>query len=408
MRHTYCILCVLCVMVTSANAQNISRIEYFINTDPGFGKATVITGYTASADVADFPVSVNLSSVSNGLNFLYIRAKDGNGSWSITNSTPFIKVDIIPSDIVRAEYFLNTDPGFGKATAITGFTTSPDVAGYPVSINLNSISDGLNFLFIRAEDRHGNWSISSVTPFIKVDVIAPDIVKAEYFLNTDPGFGLAMPVVLPVSANISAQAITISIEAAPIGINTLFLRAKDSKGIWSLTNSHSFIKGIVEGDISSLEYFIDNDPGFGMGIPVELIPAQNVSNYILDADVSSVADNTTHNLFIRAKDTDGAWSLTNILSFTKMPGVGIDELTDASSVFLAFPNPAADKITIRCLTDIKMDKIELMDVNGKSVPVNSSGSSTKKQIDISMLSEGIYFIRITSGKEVLYKKMVKE
>ena len=390
-------------------ASDIVKAEYFFNTDPGIGKATAITGFTPSADVVSFPVSINLSSASKGLNYLFIRAKDSKGNWSITNATPFIKVDITASDIVRAEYFINTDPGFGKATAITGFTTSPDVAGYPVSIDLSSVSDGMNFLFVRAEDNRGNWSISNVTPFIKVDIIASDIVKAEYFLNADPGFGLATPVVLPVSSNISAQAVSVNIEAAPFGLNTLFLRTKDSKGIWSLTNSHSFIKGMVEGDISSLEYFIDTDPGFGMGTRVELLPpAQNISNYIFNVDVSSFAMNSTHSLFIRAKDVGGAWSLTNIKSFTKMSGVGIDELADASAAFTAFPNPATEKITLKCSPTKKMDKIELMDTQGKYVQIQITGSSSEKQIDISALTRGVYFIKITSGKAVVYKKVVKE
>jgi hypothetical protein len=189
----------------------------------------------------------------------------------------------------------------------------------------------------------------------------------------------------------------------------LFLRTKDSKGIWSLTNSHSFIKGMVEGDISSLEYFIDTDPGFGMGTRVELLPpAQNISNYIFNVDVSSFAMNSTHSLFIRAKDAGGAWSLTNIKSFTKMSGVGIDELADASAAFMAFPNPAVEKITLKCSPTKKMDKIELMDTQGKFVQVQITGSSSEKQIDISALTRGVYFIKITSGKAVVYKKVVKE
>ncbi len=484
MRHTFCILCVLCVMVTSAAAQNISRIEYFFNTDPGFGKATAITGFTPSANVADFPVSINLGSVSNGLNELYVRARDGNGrwsitnvlpfikvdvvgfnivkaeyffntdpgfgkataitgftpsadvvnfpvsinlssvskglnylfirakdsngNWSITNATPFIKVDIVASDIVRAEYFFNTDPGFGKATAITGFTPSPDIVSYPVSINLSSVPEGLNNLYVSAEDKNGIWSITNATPFIKVQVTPSDIVKAEYFLNTDPGFGHATPVVLPVSANISAQAITINIEASLPGINTLYVRAKDRNGKWSLTNSLTFIKGTLEGDISSLEYFIDTDPGFGMGNLVELIPAQNISNYVFNADVSSVAENTTHNLFVRAKDADGVWSLTNIISFKKTTGVGINEFTDASAAFTAFPNPATEKITIECLPSEKMDIIELIDIHGELMNVASFGNNTEKQVDLSRLTNGVYFIKITSGNEVVYKKIVKK
>jgi hypothetical protein len=334
MRKIYCLLCVLCVIAASASAQNISRIEYFFNTDPGFGHATAITGFTPSANVASFPVSIDLSSVSNGINNLYVRAEDANGNWSITNVIPFVKVDVSTYNVVRAEYFLNTDPGFGKATPFT----------------------------------------------------------------------------LPVSADISKQAIALNIESAPLGINTLYLRTEDSHGGWSLTNCLTFVKEKVagSGNISSLEYFIDTDPGFGKATPVVLTPAQDISNYVFNANVASLAANTTHNLFIRVKDIYGIWSLTNVLSFTRTSGVGIDEISDLSKAFTVFPNPATDKFTLQCPPDKKMSKIELMDVQGKLVQVQSFGSSTEKQIDISKLPEGIYFLKISSGKNVIYKKLVKD
>jgi len=411
MRNLYCTLCVLCAMVAGASAQNITRIEYFFNTDPGFGQATALTGYTPFADIANFPASINLGSVPMGVNNLYIRARDANGNWSITNVIPFVKVDISTNNIVRAEYFFNSDPGFGKATAITGYTPSTDVVQFQLSINLGSVPMGVNNLYVRAKDGNGNWSITNVIAFVKVDVSTPDIVKAEYFLNTDPGFGKATPVTLPVSANISQQALTFDIASAPLGVNNVYLRTKDSKGSWSLTNYFAFIKGIADSDISpvsSLEYYIDTDPGFGKGIPVALVPAQNISSYVFNADVSSVPANTTHSLFIRARDAKGVWSLTNIVSFKKMSGVGVDEFKDASTAFTAFPNPANDKITLKCSPEKKMDKIVLMDIHGKFVQVQSSGNSTEKQLDISKLTNGIYFIRITSGKDVIYKKVVKE
>jgi hypothetical protein len=334
MRNIFCTLCVLCAIVASASAQNISRIEYFLNTDPGFGQATAITGYTPSANVASFPVSINLSSVSNGVNILYIRSKDANGNWSITNAIPFVKVDVSIYNIVRAEYFLNTDPGFGQATPFT----------------------------------------------------------------------------LPFSTNISKQDLTLNISSAPLGINNLYIRTEDSNGSWSLTNCLTFIKGNAADNInmSSLEYFIDTDPGFGMATPVGLVSAQNISSYNFNADISSVAVNITHNLFIRAKDVNGVWSLTNVLSFKKMSTVGIDEFTDASAAFTVFPNPATDKITLQCSSNKKIDKIELMDIQGRLIQAQSSGNRTEKEIDISMLTKGMYFIKITSGKDVVYKKVVKD
>jgi hypothetical protein len=332
MRKIYCLLCVLFVIVASASAQNISRIEYFFNTDPGFGHATAVTGFTPSANVAGFPASIDVSSVSDGANILYMRSKDGNGKWSITNVIPFVKVDVSTYNVVRAEYFLNTDPGLGKATPFT----------------------------------------------------------------------------LPVSADISKQAITLNIESAPLGINNLYIRTEDNHGIWSLTNRLAFIKGTVPANITILEYYIDTDPGVGKATQVVLTPGQDISNYTFNVNVSSLAANSTHNLFVRVKDTYGVWGFTNVVSFTRTIGTGIDGITDASAAVTVFPNPATDRITLRSSPDKKIDKVELMDIQGKLVQVQSSGSNTEKQIDISSFPDGIYFIRISSGKDVIYKKLVKD
>jgi len=332
MQKIYCLLCVICIIVASASAQKISRIEYFFNTDPGFGQATAVTGFTPSANVAGFPVSIDVSSVSDGVNILFLRSKDDNGQWSITNVIPFVKVAVSTYNIARAEYFLNTDPGFGKATPFT----------------------------------------------------------------------------LPASADIIKQSITLNTESAPMGINNLYIRTEDSNGSWSLTNCIPFIKGIATGNISSLEYFVDSDPGFGMATPVVLTPGQDISNYVFNANVSSLTVNTTHNLFIRAKDANGLWSLTNVLSFTRTSGVGIEDINDASAAFTVFPNPATERFTLLCFPDNKIDKLELMDVQGKLIQVQSSGNNTEKQIDISLLTKGVYFIKITSGKDVVYKKLVKD
>lgn len=331
MRHTFCLLCVLCAVVASASAQNIKRIEYFFNTDPGFGQATAITGFTPSANVPGLPVSIDLGPVSAGVNVLYFRSKDDNGLWSITNARPFIKVDVKTYNIVRAEYFLNTDPGFGKAT----------------------------------------------------------------------------PVTLPASADISKQAIALNTESAPLGINNVYIRTEDNNGIWSLTNHLAFIKGTVEANITTLEYYIDTDPGVGMATQVALTPGQDISNYTFNVNVSSLAANSTHNLFVRVKNSSGVWSFTNVLSFTRTIGTGIDGITDASAGFTVFPNPSIDRITVQCVPEKTMDKVELLDVHGKLMLIQNPGKITETQIDISKFTEGVYFVKISSGKEIIYKKLVK-
>jgi hypothetical protein len=94
----------LCFIIKPVNAQNIIKMEYFVDTDPGFGNATNVP-VTASLDVtANF--QVNVTSLSAGFHNLYIRSfvnpyqvtEDGvittKGGWSLTQVRNFYKEDI--------------------------------------------------------------------------------------------------------------------------------------------------------------------------------------------------------------------------------------------------------------------------------------------------------------------------
>ena len=73
----------LSFMLINAAAQTIDSVEYFINTDPGFGNGTGIAT-TNAADINDITLNINTTSLSNGFNNLYVRSRSSNGHWSLT------------------------------------------------------------------------------------------------------------------------------------------------------------------------------------------------------------------------------------------------------------------------------------------------------------------------------------
>ena len=78
--------------------------------------------------------------------------------------------------------------------------------------------------------------------------------------------------------------------------------------------------------------------------------------------------------------------------------VGINELATASAISI-YPNPTYDLITIKGEGVIK---VSIVDVTGKIVL-----ESKQKQIDISSLAKGIYWVVLVSEKNNSIKKMVK-
>lgn len=59
--------------------QNITQIEYFVGTDPGFGNGVVVSVTPGSSLSLNIPS--DMSAVEDGLQTLYLRAKTASGVW---------------------------------------------------------------------------------------------------------------------------------------------------------------------------------------------------------------------------------------------------------------------------------------------------------------------------------------
>ncbi|MET0463290.1 MAG: CARDB domain-containing protein [Chitinophagaceae bacterium] len=70
-------------------AQNVVAAEYFIDTDPGHGNGTAVI-LNQGVDVQDIPVSVNTAGLSSGTHQLYLRTRNQEGRWSITQHASFV------------------------------------------------------------------------------------------------------------------------------------------------------------------------------------------------------------------------------------------------------------------------------------------------------------------------------
>ncbi len=295
--------------------QNITAAEYFIDTDPGRGLGTAIT-VVPGADV-NLAFSPNISALSNGLHRLYVRSKDANGRWSITSTQLFFKEPLAnhPSvNITAAEYFIDTDPGNGLGTAIT-VVPGADV-NLAFSPNISSLSNGLHRLYVRSKDANGRWSITSTQLFFKEPLAthpSVNVTAAEYFFDTDPGFGHGSSIVVTPGADIT---IPFNPSVLTLGVNAfhrLFVRSRDANGRWSLTSSETFYLQAgpppAPTRLTRIEYFLDTDPGFGNGTAVSFTRGIDVTvNFT--ASISALS-NGLHVLYVRSQDSLGRWSLTN-------------------------------------------------------------------------------------------------
>ncbi|KAA3600061.1 MAG: hypothetical protein DWQ06_09680 [Calditrichaeota bacterium] len=314
MKKLLLLFTILGVAAQSLFSQNIDYVEFFIDTDPGFGNGTNIP--ITISDSVEVNYNVDLNGISNGMHILNIRAKDENGLWSIHAKKFFLKEAIsFNTQITELEHFFDSDPGFGNGANV------PIPSGDSVLVNytadLSSLSNGLHTLNIRAKDENGLWSHHTKKTFIKESISSNSLItELEYFFDSDPGFGNGMNI--PISSGDSVL-VNYVVDLTPVsnGFHNLNVRAKDENGLWSLLTKKSFLKesAISNPQITKLEYFIDNDPGFGFATNVPIPISDDVTKSFV-VDLNGISDGI-HKIQVRAKDENGLWSHLNKRLFLK-------------------------------------------------------------------------------------------
>jgi hypothetical protein len=216
---------------TASYSQALKRVEYFYDTDPGFGNGKQVT---LSGVTVDSTFTFDVSSLSNGLHLLYVRAQDVNEKWSLYYTKSFIKTSGNNSalGIKRVEYFYDTDPGFGNGKQVTLSGVTVDST---FTFDISLLNNGLHLLYVRAQDITEKWSLYYTKSFIKTSGNDSALVinKVEYFYDTDPGFGNGINVPIQ-SAGIINDTFNFQLPDNGAASRRLYIRAQDSRGQWSL------------------------------------------------------------------------------------------------------------------------------------------------------------------------------
>ncbi len=313
---------------TAATAPNLNRIEYFLDTDPGYGLGTAATLTGAASANRTQTFAVPLGAVAAGFHSLYYRSRDVNGGWSQTGRQLFYVDDATTTTapaLVKAEFYVDTDPGYGAATAVPIGGGVTNATGVSLVVPLGSLAVGFHRLFIRTLDANGKWSQTTSQLFYLDDLTtttAPALVKAEFYLDTDPGYGAATAVPIGGGAtNAPSVNLVVPLGAVAVGFHRLFIRTLDASGKWSETfNRLIYVDDFTvtsSTTINKAEYYFDTDPGYGSGVNVPIsTPAPDLPSLNLLADASALADGS-HRLFVRTRDANNKWSLVLSRTFAK-------------------------------------------------------------------------------------------
>jgi hypothetical protein len=239
----------------------VTAAEYFFDNDPGAGNGSPIT--LNSGATINFTKSISIASLQPGFHLIGIRTKE-NGSWGLFESRGFYITKAIMNvpNIVAAEYYIDVDPGVGKALPIN--ITPGSETTFQTALPLPSIPKGFHYVAIRTKGADGQWGLAEVKGFYISELATdmPDIVAAEYYFDTDPGVGNGIAIHLPFPFSTHADSLVLPLDTLPLGNHQIAIRVQNADGAWSLLENRSFNICTNYGALSSFNFQIEGKQVF--------------------------------------------------------------------------------------------------------------------------------------------------
>jgi hypothetical protein len=397
---------------TLAGAQTISQGEYFFDSDPGPGNGIPLT-IGIPSDPVTFTQSISTTGLTPGYHILFARTRSSDGRWSLYEPREFIVIEAITA----AEYFFDQDPGIGNGIPLS---IGPDQLTVSTTIPTASLPDGDHVLFVRTRHQNNKWSHSEAYAFY----IQARIVQAEYFIDTDPGFGNGTPLSIGAPSELLNLNTSVALGALANGDHYLFVRTMDMPGKWSFYEPQLFtiddtlpielldftarktddtsVKLTwttlteVNTDFFSVQHSVD---GYEFAEIARVKGAGNstTKQYYTDFDKNPVRGTNYYRLKPVDLNRRSTFSRIVTIEMVQEPGLSI------------YPNPASTEWFIDFSNAEKADSrlIELLDVQGRKCVEVKTLDEKVVQFSRQELASGIYVLRISSSKgSVIVRKMI--
>lgn len=167
-----------------------------------------------------------------------------------------------------------------------------------------------------------------------ISIYGQDLIKGEYFFDVDPGFGMGFPITFAPTDSLSLDSLVINTSGLSLGHHYLYIRKQNSDGVWGFTQRERIYiyedqaEPSISSKIVSGEYYFDQDPGPGNGVPFVFTPSDSISLNFEAAALNLSAG--PHKLFVRVKDSLGFWSFPYSIAFdvcsTYSPLAGFEDV----------------------------------------------------------------------------------
>ena len=318
--------------------------------------------------------------------------------------------------INRYEFFV--DSVGNNNTQPLAFTTALQHTTTSTAINLAGVLPGAHTLYARVYDVNNVASITNIGPFAMEQVFrytntpipAAPLQNMEYYIDTDPGYGLATPIAVngtnttEVFNNINV-AIPNNLAA---GAHIFHIRSKQNP--WSIDNALPFqigtvvpvnwlyVKAQLVANTTQVHWATaseSNTKNFVVEWSTNGVSFAAVGNVNAAGNSSNVSSyNNAHinpasgiNYYrIKQVDADGRFTYSAIVKINNI----------ATKQLVIYPNPATTFIQLNLRSKIKT-LVQIFDAQGRQVITQYISNPPLYKVDISALSKGKYMVQVSDG-----------
>lgn len=349
---------------------------------------TYNSGTSWTYSITGLSVPLNATYILNG--YWYIVGNNGTICISTNSGQTWTPFYTGTSEAFNGVSFVNNNNGYAVGTNGTicyynGTSWTPQVSNTSNNLNgvynigTSAVAVGDNSVILIGNS--GNWtSISSP--------VSSDF-KAVAFATSTKGYAVGTNGVI-ISTNDGGQTWTPSLTGVDVDFSSVTTNNNDTA--WAVANN-GIIYITPDGGNTWERYSIGSEDNLkGVNYP----KANNSTNrgYVVgDGGVARLFGNNP-------ADTTGSGT---------SGGNSIFEHLSVRNMFKVYPNPASNYLNIETYSDTETKiQIQVKDINGKPIEIitDEFNGNYNKQINVSNLSNGIYFLHFEQGNKYWVQKVI--
>jgi hypothetical protein len=318
-----------------AAATNINKYSFYIDSVSNVNEQPQSFAATNNNTVAPSPVS--LTGVVSGVHQLYAKVTDVNGKPSIIAVGNFYMVGDnlyqnappAATNINKYSFYIDSVTNVNEQPVTFTATNNNTVAPPPLS--LTGVTSGVHQLYAKVTATDGKPSIMNIGNFYmegtnlyqNIPPVATNINRYEFYIDSVTNVNI-QPLSFATGLNNVTPSTNIDLTGVLPGVHYLYARVFDVNNKPSIVNLGSFLMDLIyrypnaalaAPPIANMEYYLDVDPGYGLGTPITVSGASTnevLTNVVINFPVGFPAG--VHYIHIRSKQNP--WSVDNVVPFT--------------------------------------------------------------------------------------------